>query len=383
MSALIGNNVDKLLNLVCGKIHDMRQKELNYEEIRYIKNKIKTINPGIFSGRKLADVVSVISEVYLEDLKKLETYNIKENVDVHEYLVKSIGESETVGVEVKTKPEKNLDGLLQISKAPIKKTYLLLDRRYQSAEGNNSTLFTWNVVTTSGTFDKYSSAVSSIELKNIVAIRLYPFKFPNTPRVFGNDNTLSVEIVELNNQAYIAAAFYKRFHFSFNIFRQNPLYGTSYTGTQEPFKTSDLSDKGAVINFREPIAKLDNLSIRFGNPFNTLTLNPDKLPATVSASGIQTLVDFGTTPHYCAVGDVITFKNFNTTIPATDYDIIVSINDENGWYITAITSTTVTVDRDLTGLVGVINSNPTTILLDAKRFILRLEIDYVDDSNKQ
>lgn len=91
MEKIPKKNIDTMLNLVCGKIHSMRQKELNYEEVRYVLAKIKSLDADIFVGHKLLDIVPIMAKVYLEDLKKLEKYQVNEDVDIHEYMVNTIG----------------------------------------------------------------------------------------------------------------------------------------------------------------------------------------------------------------------------------------------------------------------------------------------------
>jgi len=91
MSTPPGYNINTMLNLVCGKIHSTRQKELNAEEVRYVMAKLKSLDQSIFIGKKLEDVVPVIAKIYSDDLKKLEKYQAREEFDIHDYMVNTIG----------------------------------------------------------------------------------------------------------------------------------------------------------------------------------------------------------------------------------------------------------------------------------------------------
>jgi hypothetical protein len=136
----------------------------------------------------------------------------------------------------------------------------------------------------------------------------------------------------------------------------------------------DVGYNNATYDFANSITELTTMTIRFGNPDKMITLDPDSLYGEISSVGAQTVITFDV-PHYCVVGDLIYISGFTTNNLADDVETEL-MNSENGWIISAISTFAITIDVDISSLVGVIN-NPVYVYLDSKRFGLRLEISYV------
>lgn len=84
-------DINRLLNSVCGGIQNARKKELEFNEVSYVMAKLRSLDPSIFIGRKLADVVPIMVKIYSDDLKKMEKTKAIET-DLHEYQVNAISQ---------------------------------------------------------------------------------------------------------------------------------------------------------------------------------------------------------------------------------------------------------------------------------------------------
>jgi hypothetical protein len=262
--------------------------------------------------------------------------------------------------------------LLQIFNplATISTAYIVLDRKKQIRTPYSTSSFSWNLSIQGTGYDPETTVVTTAPLKNISGIKMYPFKFPNTESTFTFSERLSVAIEELRTQSYVSSDNLKRFHFLFNVTR------TGDVGSSEPYELSDVGQNITEFLFYKPIQEITTITLTFGNPFNRLQLDPDMLDATISSAGVQTLITFSQ-PHFLIVGNTISTTEFNTDQPVVDYVEIAQMNDSDGWVVvTPITSTSITIDVDISGLTGNINSNPTSIYLESKRFVIPMEFKF-------
>jgi hypothetical protein len=368
-----------LASKVIQEIKRKNNVDLNNEEIIYINNKIKQIDQTLINSKPITTLIDVLTRVYINDLKEknIKEHDKKQNdLDMHDVMNKQINyDLETHSCMRGIKKDSTIDSLLQTPKilqaifnpSALKyETYLILDRKFQAKDCNNINEFKWNISESSKNYDPKTTAITTIPLKHITSIKLYPFIFPNTLYAKSDIKRLSVEIIELNNQAYIAAAYNKRFHFALSV--QNL--------STDPFSKYNVDDVGnseCIYNFHDPIMELNTITLRFGNPFYNLNMDPDILPAVISSAGAQTLLTFNK-PHKLEVGDYIVIENFITSNPDIDNVEINLINEKNGWPIVALTAFTATIDVNLSSLAGTILNNPYNIYLESKRFIIRLKI---------
>jgi len=253
--------------------------------------------------------------------------------------------------------------------ALVKKTYIILDRRYHARDDSNLTEFRWNLSEGSDSSD--NTLITRVPLKNIVSMKMLPFRFPNTENTISFPMRLSVQVKEIPSQAYIAPGSNARFQFLFEITEEK-------TGSFQPYQLNEMSDNSSVFSFHTPIKHLSSLTLSFGNPFIKLTLHPDVLPATISPSGVVTLLTF-TQPHNMLDGEKIIISSFITTELALDRVEIDLLNSVFGWAVTVIAATTLTVDVDISGLSGTILNNPYSIYLESKRFVIPIELSYISD----
>jgi hypothetical protein len=227
--------------------------------------------------------------------------------------------------------------------------------------------FTWNVATDNITSYGENAIGTTSPLRDVIRVEIHPFYFPNTPYTITDNSQVSIGIEEFAVQSYRATAGNRRFHFMLNA---------TAGATGAPYMLQDIGQSTAVFDFCKPIFEVNTITITFGNPFLLLSLQPDSGIGTISAAGTQTLITFTNEP-FLALGDVIYITGFNTTAPADDIVQIEQINDQFGWAVTGLpTTTSIKIDVDLSTVVGAIVGNPFFIYFDSKRFFIRLELTY-------
>jgi hypothetical protein len=361
---------------IANQIGQKRGRKLNRDELQFLMQRIKQTDTSIFNGKNIADLIPVLVKVYESEIQKIKKIHVEGPIDMQEILAQEMEQSSINNNKALLK-KATWDTLLQspellqsiLNPSSLQRTsYLILDRKFQAKDANNITEFRWNVTDTSREYDNKASVVSTVEIQNIFGIKMYPFVFPNTPNATTGIKRLSVEIVELNMQAYISAAHKKKFHFMFETQKiSNDVYSADNA------VDSTLND--SEFRFHDTIMELNSITLRFGNPFKTLSLDPDILTGTIAIVGAQTTVSFGV-PHRLALGDIIVIDGFATDNPIADVIEIDQINNPDGWPTTALTSTTATIDIDLSGLTGNIINVPHNIYLESKRFVIQLEIKH-------
>lgn len=366
-----------LIKTVAAGIVQKRRQPLLDHEKRYIADRIKGLDLKLFSGRSVSDVLTSLVNLLHGELIRLPKAQREQPIDVHEMLVQEMGkDAESYINDRKVEDADTIDSLLRSPRtlqtifnpdALRRTTYLVLDRRYQASASDNVTSFTWNIANASKTYDPLTTAATTANLRDVVSMKMLPFRFPNTTNALTGTRRLSVELVEFNNIAYIATADNHRFHFIFEI---------ASTGSGTPYVAGDIGNNLAEFTFHDPIIEVNTLTLRFGNPNKVVSLDSDRLNAVASAFGAQTVLTF-TTPHRTAIGDYVYISGFTTSSVVSDKALIDVVNSVNGWPATAVSTNTITIDVDLTTLVGVIDVTPIPVYLGGKQFIINLELTYL------
>jgi hypothetical protein len=356
-------------NNIINNIEKMRKYTLNKDERLYIINRIKPVDLSNYNDR--AEAITILSKLLDKEIRTLPS--VEKSIDIKEMQVKQIRLNEK-GEEMKKLTNKTtVHELLQHPRilqrifnpvVLVRKAYVMLDRKYQIKSANNKTEFSWFIADSSRVYDTEATAVVHEQISNIISIKLYPFRFPHSYNTISGINRISVEIKELNVQSYVLAYANKRFHFIFDI-------NTTGTG----YDAIDVGQSSAVFDFAKPVMELNTITVRFGNPDKTIELDPDYATGTMGVVSAQAVVVFPT-PHYCAVGDLVYVTGFTTDSPVEDAAEIELINSIHGRTISAISTYSISINTDLSGLAGNIVGN-VLVHFDSKRFGLRMEISYV------
>ena len=358
------------MNQIFSQIESKRGRALQAHERAFIVDSIKKADLSVYDDKHEAfrTLITMLEQ-------RLNQIPIESSVDIREMQIKQLKLDEKGKVSKKITTGTTLDELLAYPKllqgifnpaALVRKAYVMLDRKYQIKTANNKTEFSWFITDSSRVYETNATAVTHEQITNVVSIKLYPFRFPHSYNAISGLNRISVEIKELNFQAYVLAHANKRFHFIFDV-------KTTGSGNSA-YDALDVGQNSATFDFSNPVMELNTITVRFGNPDRTIELDPDLLIGTITSFGAQTVITY-TIPHFCVVGDLIYITDFGTNNinDATETSLI---NSENGWNLVAVTTYTQTIDVDISGLAGVINGD-VSVYLDSKRFGLRMEISYV------
>jgi hypothetical protein len=373
----------ELIKTIISHIVKAQNSVLNDKQVEFITTQVNNLSNGFL--RKYSNVedkfVSMLTLSIFQELEK-QKKQLPEAVhlDVHEMLKKEMTDHpETLSNNLPTSEEK-LKDIFRIPqptqlqsiinpKALETRAYIVLDRMHLAYTSDDRTKFTWYLSTQSSNTTGTNAVGVSAMLQDITKIKVHPFIFPNTRNAITSAKRLSILVDELETQAYNAAYNMKKFHVLFNI--------SEDTDSQAPYILSTIDDTSSEFVFNRPVIQLTSLTLSFGNPLQTLSLDADRLSATITAVGNQTLLSFSQ-PHMMATSDIVIISNFNTTQPLEDSIQISLMNDINGWPIVdPITSTTASIDVDLSGILGTIINNPQpSVYLDSKRFIIPIEFTY-------
>ena len=340
--------------------------KLNGDQIEYIRRGVLGLSSAFLQRQSYPDTINSLSIIFIKDLK-----TGLRKVDLHEELKKEIGAiPETFAYTVipdaqpsTSLPKETLEKLYNITlKAFTSKTYIVLDRRFQNGASDNKTKFSWSI--SDQGHSTGGSVVGTIApLKDITKIRTFPFTFPKTKNTLNSSRAISLTIEELILQSYNSNPQSKNFHFLFTLIK--PVAFNEYILT-------DSGNSSSEYEFYIPILELPTITISFGNPYQTLELDPDVLSANVTL-GLNTILTFNI-DHNCLAGDLIQFITFQTTAPNEDLNAINTMKNTN-WTITQITSNTMTINTNISFVGNVIN--PCQIYLDSKRFFIRMELTFL------
>ena len=374
----------KLIDAIVGKIRKLLKRELKSTEISYIKGQSRRVirnNPPV----SYPELIPVLIEELLNDLNNpsqiSDVLAEPEEVDIHRLLNNEINiDSLKVPEPPKNVIHCNIASIFSTTDREkllymfnpamsISTTYLLLDRKYHMRTNTDNKKFSWNISHSTG-YDNANTVVTNSPLKNIIYMKAKAFRFPNTTNSLQFQNRISLTIEELSNQAIVANENRKRIHFLYTISETTP--GSS----NAPLTMINAESDDNEFWFPGIVQDLPSITISFGNPFRDLILDPDILPATISADGVETKLTF-TTPHNVSDGEYITISNFATDSPSADTVEIALMNDVDGWMVDSSTATTLNILVDISGLAGSINSNPSEIYFESKRFIIPLEFKYL------
>ena len=361
-------------NLILNQLQYKLKRTLTYLEIEYVKHQVQKL----FSKTKpTKEYVQNTIDILYEDLyagninERLQSMVSMQKKSILDGSITSntyTSPTNTIPCEISsifgTSDRRTLQYLFNPA-VLYANAYFLLDRKYVSQVYDNNR-FQWNF-NTSKRYSQQNTVTTMADVKNIVMVKCYPFRFPSTERIITFNNRISLFIEEFATQAFMANDHNRKFQFLFSI----TSVGNDYELQEANRQTSEYWFANGAIQ------EISSITISFGNPFRTLILDPDRLPATISATNVQTLLTF-TQPHNVADGTIITITSFTTDRPIDDSVEIELMNDEDGWEVITSTATTLTINVDISGLVGNIINNPYEIYFESKRFVIPMQLKYLN-----
>jgi hypothetical protein len=380
-------NSDEIKNVVMGNVQKALTRNLSELEVVYVDSQLtKFIQANKNNTNSLKKAFPTFMDIVINDLLNPESIHsaLSEpaNIDIHEMLKVEILDSSKKKVVATPSTQSDITSILGysdgfnlqriINPSSIMSTaYIILDRKYHSNLSFNENEFTWNLAIQGQGFNRNSSAISSAPLKDVVGIRMIPFRFPKSENAITSMKRISILIHELSSHSYVSVDQNRRFHFLFDLTETG-------AGDSDPYELDDSGQNISEFDLHSKVQEIQSITLSFGNPFLKFSLDPDRLTANITSFGIQTILTF-TQPHKCQVNDYFVISNFLTSNMSEDLIIVYFLQFISGWPASAVTATTATLDLDISGLVGVIE-NPSDIYLEAKRFIIPLQVKFIRSS---
>jgi hypothetical protein len=241
---------------------------------------------------------------------------------------------------------------------------ILLDSRYQNQSNTDRSKVAWTVVSDTRSKSPGSGTIiSSGALKDIVEIEIFPFSIPYLTAADNYYNTITMSILELSSSS-IDAYENAQFHFLFKSTKNGNLL--------------DLNPVNAVFRFHKTVAKLSDLSIRFGSPLAPITFDKDRLyTKTVNYNVNPMTIEFFE-DHSLLSGDIIYITDFNTLNPGQDLVPIAKINALDGHICTRQSSTIISINIDGASIRFPDASRRFLIYLGSKRLLIPMRIRYME-----
>jgi hypothetical protein len=320
-------NRNILARIIATVTHELG-RNLTKEEVDAVKN-----NLGNYPAERVS-IEDLVKNVASMSAKKITEMNLKrKKIDVHDLQMKLISEeqnsqsSNPISQVLSTfNPKVDIGAILGINSsrdlvsliAPQtarKSAFIVLDSRFRTFDTDGVSVFRWNMsnsqVATSGTVNNVNS------IRNLNKIRVNPLRIPYSSTSDTYYKRISMTIVEFSSQAAILH------ENGFAHFWFKPIRDGNFIELE-----TDYQNDG-VMEFATPISKIDTLTIRFGNPTQTVFFNNDRQNAIIYQYGTETIIRV-LQPHNLSTGDLVIFSDFTTQNANGDYVIINSINTDAG-----------------------------------------------------
>lgn len=345
-------NNPTFINEMLGNIRNRLNKQLNQTEKIYIINYLKNVDPRIFKYEPKIILKKIVDDI-VERISKGEC--VEEQTDIHEMLKTEIGAStEDIKVESDTNfttqitnsfsntvdiasilGSKSFNDLKNIfaPAAAIKHAYILLDSRYRVLDNDGRSFIKWNFINNTSVAQGSVNAVGDIQ--NIVSARVFPFRVPYNAQADNSYKRVTMYIQEFSAQSVIAQE-NRQYHYIFPITVEN-----RFISLEVP------RDSDGIYRFRNPISRLDSITINFGSPLQQITFDSDRRNMLVDSYGTVTTF-VSTDPHGLETGDLIYVSYFTTANPnaVLDSGIISAINNVNGIIATYVDDLHISVSVD-------------------------------------
>lgn len=265
-----------------------------------------------------------------------------------------------------------------------RKSYMLLDSRYayKTADGNNKLVkFQWPFISSTQATTPHSKGVTVInDTREIVSLRIYPFRIPYTESADNAYQRVSVFINEFQSQSFIAHE-QKKFHF---------MLKSQMDGTFIDLDTDNFND--GVFNFSKNLTQFSTLTLSFGSPLENITFDNDMdNKCSFDYFSIAPFTQITTSkPHNLTNGDRVYFSEFDVTqlgIAFQQQNIInnaikQTINRSEGHIITVINDTNFSIDYDTSAITSPIVGLYAWVYYGSKRLFIPFEITYIMPANE-
>lgn len=257
--------------------------------------------------------------------------------------------------------------------AAYQKNYITLDTRHRDSSYDGLQSFRWTFL--QGSAVNAAGVVNSLgNVQNLVKMMCTNIRIPLSQTndiVFTNGyKRVSMIISELNSQSNIAQEGW-RYHFMF-----------AATLDGNFIDLHALPNEHSYFEFAKPITQLDTFTITFGNPFEPIQFDNDRMNMQIGYVNPATLT--GATAHNLVTGDLVYISSFTTGNTNIDQSNIQLVNRTNGFNILVVDSFTVELyyegnPLDLTTLSSPIIPLSVPVYFGSKRTIIPIEFTYISN----
>ena len=264
-------------------------------------------------------------------------------------------------------------------KSQYKRNHILLDSRYRIVDEQapiNITSFKWNYIQKSQSTTEGSVNVIG-NVRDIIGLRVYPFRIPYTQSADNKYSRISLLIQELSAQTFIAHE-NRKFHFILNA------------TIDSEFINLDADVYNGFFWFEKPITTLDTLTISFGNPLEQIIFERDRDFCSFDYFTIAPLTQITTEKnHNLANGDRVYFDNFDVGFvnpilinqKAINDELKTVINSDAGHLVTAISPTSFSIPVDSSLIQNPIANLRVRVFFGSKRIFVPIELIYIQPSS--
>lgn len=271
----------------------------------------------------------------------------------------------------------------------LRKNYLMLDSRYRVLDNDNDgkiTSFRWTYI-----LQSQASAQGTVNIignvRDIVALRVYPFRIPYIASADNKYSRISVHIDEFA-QSFIGHE-NRKFHF---------MLQSEIDSAFINLLTNKYND--GFFYFEKPVPEIKTLTITFGSPIEPIVFDRDRdvcqidyfsiAPLTKITTGLPTSLN----KHNLSNGDRVYFSNFDVGVinPTLTQQVEINqgikkkINRSEGFLITVIDPFNFSIDCDTSNIQNPLPDPLAVPLLDifvfdvfygSKRIFLPIELTYI------
>lgn len=345
--------------------------------VRYVrKMNTSILNNEIISDDTYKKVNKYVANSYKNYIKEPKAFDIKEmlkdqlennKVKVEKYTMEKFTERESMSNLGELIEDEN--SLIQLTKilnrdSLLRDINILIDSRYQNLSNQDRSKFSFTIVSeTKNKSEGSGTIIASTSLQNIVEIEVFPFSIPYFTDADNYYKKITMSLLELSASS-IDAYENSQFHFLFDIEKRlNLLY---------------LTPINKIFRFHKPIAKINELTIRFGSPLAAITFEKDRLTTSnINYASNPMIIEFYES-HSLLSGDIIYINGFETLDNAKDLSIINSINTPKGHLCSRIDNTTISININANLIQFPDTSRQFVVYLGSKRLLIPFRIRYLD-----
>jgi hypothetical protein len=266
-----------------------------------------------------------------------------------------------------------------------RKNFMLLDSRYRILSGSSIdgiSTFSWNYVLKSQ-IEAQGSVNIIGNVRDIIAMRVYPFRIPYVDSADNKYSRISVFVEELGSQAFVAHED-RKFHF---------MLRSTIDSEFIELETNKFND--GFFHFEKPITTLNTLTLSFGSPLEKIIFPNDRgwcsidyfslTPLTLITTYVNSPLGSSLQEHGLNNGDRVYFDLFNVgALPAllTDQKLInetikESVNGKEGFLVNIVDVNSFTINYDTSNIQNPIPNIRFRVFFGSKRMFIPIELTYI------